>query len=404
MKIVGAKVIISKPGKNYVTLKILTDQAVYGIGDATLNGRELAVASYLENHVVPMLIGHDAGAIEDVWQLLHRGAYWRRGPVTMTAIAAVDVALWDIKGKALGTPVWNLLGGQTRKGTLTYAHISARDPSEASERVQAKVEDGFQAVRVQCAVPGMDQIYGTPLPDGVDIYSVDLSMPIVERDWGPEKYLRFVPRMFEEVRKDVGFDVALLHDVHHRLTPSQAGWLGKRLEDHQLLWLEDAVQSDLQQSYRQVRAATTTPLAIGEIFNSLADCDLLIREQLIDYVRATIVHAGGITGLRKIAAYAEPHLIKTGCHGAIDLSPVTMAAAAHFGTAIHNVAAQEYMGFSPLASEVFSWDWSMKGGYLVAGTTPGLGVDIDEEAASRHPYARGYLPVLRNRDGSIGNW
>ena len=404
MKIESAKIIISRPGKNYVTLKLFTDEGIYGVGDATLNGRELAVASYLEDHVVPMLIGHDAFAIEDVWQSLYRGAYWRRGPVTMTAIAAIDMALWDIKGKALNTPVWNLLGGRTRLGVLTYGHVTASEPSEAVELVQARVEAGFQAVRVQCAVPGMGPVYGTPLAKGTDIYSIDLSLPILERDWAPEPYLRFVPQLFEHLRRDLGFDVALLHDAHHRLSPSQAGWLGKRLEDHQLLWLEDPVQSDLQQSYRQVRAATTTPLAIGEIFNALPDCDILIREQLIDYVRATVVHAGGITGLRKIAAYAEPHMVKIGCHGAIDLSPITMAASVHFATAIHNAAVQEYMGFAPTASDVFSWDWSLQDGYLVPGDSPGLGVDIDEEAAARHPYERGYLPILRNRDGSIGSW
>ena len=279
MKIESAKIIISRPGKNYVTLKLLTDEGIYGVGDATLNGRELAVASYLEDHVVPMLIGHDAFAIEDVWQALYRGAYWRRGPVTMTAIAAIDMALWDIKGKALNTPVWNLLGGRTRLGVLTYGHVTASEPSEAVELVQSRVEAGFRAVRVQCAVPGMGPIYGTPMAKGTDIYSIDLSLPILERDWAPEPYLRFVPQLFEHLRRDLGFDVALLHDAHHRLSPSQAGWLGKRLEDHQLLWLEDPVQSDLQQSYRQVRAATTTPLAIGEIFNALSDCDILIREQ-----------------------------------------------------------------------------------------------------------------------------
>lgn len=404
MKITGAKVITCRPGRNFVTLKIMTDQGVYGIGDATLNGRELAVVSYLEEHIVPMIIGKDAFDIEDMWQVLYRGAYWRRGPVTMTAIAAIDMALWDIKGKALHTPVWNLLGGRTRKGVMAYTHVAARNPGQSVELVREKIEAGFRAVRVQCSVPGLEQMYGVPLAEGIDPYAVDRSLPNVERDFAPEKYLRFVPLLFEYLRKDLGFDVHLLHDAHHRLSPSQAGWLGKRLEDHQLLWLEDAVPADMQQSYRQVRAATTTPLAIGEIFSSLYDCDLLIREQLVDYVRATVVHAGGITGLRKIASYAEPYLVKTGCHGASDLSPVTMAAAVHYATATHNAAVQEYMGFLPVTSEVFSWGWSFENGFLVAGDAPGLGVDIDEEAAERHPYSRGYLPLSRNVDGSIGNW
>ena len=403
MKITSAKVIVSCPGRNYVTLKIETDEGVSGVGDATLNGRELAVASYLQDHLVPMLIDKDPSAIEDIWQTLYRGAYWRRGPVTMTAIAAVDVALWDIKGKALGTPVWNLLGGRVRDGITIYGHVAASSVSGAIEGVKEKMEAGYRAARVQVAVPGIEEMYGVPGQyDHKSKYQA--ALPFTERNWSTEKYLRFVPQMFEEVRAEVGYDVQLVHDAHHRLTPSQAGWLGKRLEDIQLLWLEDVVPVDMQTSYRQIRAATTTPLAVGEMLNSLYDFDLLIREQLIDYVRSTVVHAGGITGLRKIAAYAEPYLVRTGCHGASDLSPVTMSAAAHFGISTHNAAVQEYMGFPEQASEVFSWSYEVKDGLLTASDKPGLGIEIDEDAAERFPYERAYLPLSRKEDGSIWNW
>lgn len=401
MKITDARVIVSSPGRNYVTLKIETDEGIYGIGDATLNGRELAVASYLTDHVIPMLIGLDASSIEDIWQTLYRGVYWRRGPVTMTAIAAVDVALWDIKGKALNTPVWNLLGGRVRDGIMAYSHVSARNVSEASEKVLEKIASGFRAARVQVSVPGIEEMYGTPSSNA---YKNQGSLPYVEKNWSTEKYLRFIPSMFAEVRDKVGFDIALAHDAHHRLTPSEAGWLGKRLEDAQLLWLEDAVSTDIQASYRQIRQATTTPLAVGEILTSLYDSELLIREQLIDYIRSTVVHAGGVTGLRKIAAFAEPYLVRTGCHGAWDLSPVTMAAAVHYGISTHNAAVQEYMGFGDEVSDVFTWDWSMKDGLLTATNAPGFGVDIDEEAAKKFPYSRAYLPLSRRADGSIGNW
>ena len=403
MKITSAKVIVSCPGRNYVTMKIETDEGVSGVGDATLNGRELAVASYLQDHLVPMLIDKDPSAIEDIWQTLYRGAYWRRGPVTMTAIAAVDVALWDIKGKALGTPVWNLLGGRVRDGITIYGHVAASSVSGAIEGVKEKMEAGYRAARVQVAVPGIEEMYGVPGQyDHKSKYQA--ALPFTERNWSTEKYLRFVPQMFEEVRAEVGYDVQLVHDAHHRLTPSQAGWLGKRLEDIQLLWLEDVVPVDMQTSYRQIRAATTTPLAVGEMLNSLYDFDLLIREQLIDYVRSTVVHAGGITGLRKIAAYAEPYLVRTGCHGASDLSPVTMSAAAHFGISTHNAAVQEYMGFPEQASEVFSWSYEVKDGLLTASDKPGLGIEIDEDAAERFPYERAYLPLSRKEDGSIWNW
>ena len=401
MRITRASVVVTSPGRNFVTLKVETDEGVHGIGDATLNGRELAVAAYLRDHVCPLLEGRDARDIEDTWQLLYRGAYWRRGPVTMAAIAAVDVALWDIKGKALGTPVWNLLGGRARRGVLCYVHAAARDLDTLVEQVQEYVAQGYRAVRVQCLVPGLEEMYGIPRAaagrEGV-------GLPYVESGWSSEKYLRFVPAMFDRVRAAVGFDVALLHDAHHRLTPGQAGWLGRRLEDHQLLWLEDAVPAELQAGYRQIRQHTTTPLAVGEVFNSVFDCEQLVREQLIDYLRASVVHAGGITQLRKMAALAEPYGVRTGCHGAADLSPVTMGAALHFGVATYNAAVQEYSRHPEQAREVFDWDWRVEDGYLHPGDRPGIGVDIDEAAAARYPYQRAYLPVSRREDGSVGNW
>ncbi|MBB5791111.1 D-mannonate dehydratase ManD [Jiangella mangrovi] len=401
MRIVAGRVIVSSPGRNYVTLKLETDEGLYGLGDATLNGRELAVAAYLREHVVPMLIGLDPANIEDIWQTLYRGAYWRRGPVTMTAIAAVDVALWDLKGKALGTPVWNLLGGRSRPGITVYTHAHGHSVGEAVEDVERLVSQGFGAVRVQCAVPGIGRMYGVGLPrPSTD----DPTLPEVEEDWSTEKYLRFVPELFDAVRSKVGFDVHLLHDAHHRLTPIEAGWLGRRLEDHRLFWLEDPVPAELQESFRLIRQHTTTPLAVGEVFNSVYDCELLIREQLIDYVRASVPHAGGLTHLRKLAALAEPYHVRTGCHGAADLSPVSTAAAAHFGVAVHNAAIQEYQDHPVPARDVFDVGWTVRDGRLDPGDRPGLGVDIDEQAAERLPYERSYLPISRRVDGSVGNY
>src|SRR6201997_2724893 len=149
MKITDAKVFVCSPGRNFVTLKIFTDEGIYGLGDATLNGRELSVASYLSDHIAPCLIGRDPAQTEDIWQYLYRGAYWRRGPVTMTAIAAVDMALWDIKGKALNTPVYNLIGGASREGVMVYGHATGRDIPEALDRYAEHIEAGYQAIRIQ---------------------------------------------------------------------------------------------------------------------------------------------------------------------------------------------------------------------------------------------------------------
>src|SRR5467141_361790 len=160
MRIIDAKVIVCSPGRNFVTLKVTTEDGIHGLVDATLNGRELAVASYLSDHVIPLLIGRDARRIEDLWQYLYKGAYWRRGPVTMTAISAVDTALWDIKGKALNTPVYNLLGGKSRTGVLVYGHANGRDIDETSDEVGKYISLGYQAVRAQTGVPGLPSTYG----------------------------------------------------------------------------------------------------------------------------------------------------------------------------------------------------------------------------------------------------
>src|SRR5215471_14238300 len=160
MKIIDARVIVCCPGRNFVTVKITTEDGLYGLGDATLNGRELAVASYLTDHVLPLLIGRDARRIEDIWQYLYKGAYWRRGPVTMTAIAAVDTALWDIKGKALNAPVYQLLGGASREFVTVYGHASGDTINAAVASTGDYVTRGYRAVRVQTSVPGSQGTYG----------------------------------------------------------------------------------------------------------------------------------------------------------------------------------------------------------------------------------------------------
>jgi mannonate dehydratase len=402
MKIQDAKVLVCSPGRNFVTLKITTADGVTGIGDATLNGRELAVASYLHDHVVPLLIGRNAGDIEDIWQYLYKGAYWRRGPVTMSAIAAVDMALWDIKAKSLGVPVYELLGGRSRHGVLVYGHANGESIEDTVEAVQRYREMGYRAVRAQCGVPGLKGVYG--VGRGELFYEPAARGLPEEHVWDTAKYLDIVPKLFEQLRDEVGFDLHLLHDAHHRLTPAEAGWLGRRLEDYRLFWLEDATPAELQESFRLIRHHTTTPLAVGEVFNSIHDCHLLLTEQLIDYLRMPVVRAGGITNLRKVAAVAELYQVRTGCHGATDLSPVSLAAALHFDISVHNFGIQEYMRHTPETDEVFPHSYSFSDGYLFPGDEPGLGVDIDERAAEKYPYEPAYLPINRLTDGTVHDW
>ena len=402
MKIIDAKVLVTSPGRNFVTLKILTDEGVFGLGDATLNGRELAVASYLTDHVLPCILGRDPFQTEDLWQYLYRGAYWRRGPVTMTAIAAVDMALWDIKGKALNTPVYNLLGGKSRTGVMVYGHANGRDIEETVDAVGKYKELGYLAVRAQSGIPGLPSTYGVA-GDKLFYEPAEKGLP-PENTWSTEKYLLHVPKLFEALRVKHGEGLHLLHDVHHRLTPIEAARLGKELEPYHLFWLEDPVAAELQEGFRIIRRHTTTPLAVGEVFNAIWDAHILITEQLIDYLRMTVVHGGGITHLKKIAALAEIYHVRTGCHGATDLSPVAMAAALHFDISVNNFGIQEYMRHSPQTDEVFPHAYFFKDGFLHPGDAPGLGVDYSEKLAGQYPYERAYLPVNRKLDGTMFNW
>lgn len=402
MKITDGKVFVCSPGRNFVTLKLYTDEGVYGIGDCTLNGRELSVVSYLADHVIPTLIGRDPFQIEDIWQYLYRGVYWRKGPVTMASIGAVDVALWDIKAKALNTPLYNLLGGKSREKVMVYGHANGSDIKETVEEVGKFIENGYIAVRAQTGIPGIPSIYG--VSEGKLFYEPAAKGLPPENVWSSEKYMVHIPKLFEALRVKYGTDVHLLHDAHHRLTPIQAARLGKELEPYHLFWLEDASPAELQEGFRIIRQHTTTPLALGEIFNSVWDANLLISEQLIDYLRMAVIHGGGITPLKKIADFADMYHVQMGCHGATDLSPITMGAALHFDISIHNFGAQEYMHHTKETDEVFPHAYTFKSGHLYPGDAPGHGVDFNEKLAAKYPYERAYLPVNRLMDGTLWNW
>ncbi|NED97618.1 D-galactonate dehydratase family protein [Phytoactinopolyspora alkaliphila] len=408
MKINQVDVLITSPGRNFVTLKITTDDGVVGYGDATLNGRELAVASYLRDHVSALLIGRDAHRIEDTWQYLYRGAYWRRGPVTMAALAAVDVALWDIKAKVAGLPLYQLLGGASRRGALAYGHASGFDTEALFDSIRAHLELGYRAIRVQTGVPGLESVYGvaasTKIGERYDYEPARRAALPTEEQWDTRSYLRHLPAVFEAVRNEFGPDLPLLHDGHHRMTPIQAAKLGKALEPYDLFWLEDCTPAENQEALRLVRQHTTTPLAIGEIFNTVFDYQTLITEQLIDYVRSAVTHTGGVSPMKKLFDFAAQYQIKSGVHGPTDISPVGMAAALHLDIAIHNFGIQEYMRQSPETLEVFRTSYTFEDGLLHPGETPGIGVEYDEDLAAKFPYEPAYLPVNRLLDGTVHDW
>ncbi len=409
MKIRNIKVIVTCPGRNYVVVKVETDEpGVYGVGDATLNGRELAVAAALRDHVAPLLIGRDPDQIEDIWQYLARGGYWRGGPVQMTAIAGIDLALWDIKGKVAGLPVYSLLGGRTRKGALAYGHASGETHRELLEDIQRRIEEGFRVVRVQAAIPGQPASYGIDAAYGELAPEAGTGdggpLPLLERDWDPRAYLRSVPKMLEFVRSELGDSVELCHDVHGRLTPGEAARLASDVEPFKLLFLEDPVRPEHRESLRLVRRASTTPLAMGELYTTKYDALTPITEQLIDYVRCDLAHIGGLTEARKIAAIAEPFGVRTAWHGPDDIGPAAHAANVHLDCAVSNFGIQEYPGLAGTVLEVLPGAPELVDGYLLPSEAPGLGVDVDEKLAAQFPYERAYLPTVRLTDGSVHDW
>lgn len=405
MKIKQIKVFVSCPGRNFVTVKVITDEGVYGLGDATVNGREMAVVAYLEEHVVPCLINKDPHQIEDIWQYLYKGVYWRRGPITMAAIAAIDMALWDIKGKVAGLPVYQLLGGKSRNGITAYGHANGETMDKTLDNLGKLINDGFKVVRLQCAIPGLAGTYGT-LGDKKDYFELQGDRPLPpEQPWSTSKYLNFIPELFMQAREKYGYDIQLVHDVHSRLTPIESAHLGKILEPYNLLFLEDASAADNQDGYKIIRNHTTTPLAIGEIFNTVWDAKDLIVNQTIDYLRTAITHGGGITPMIKMANFADMYNVRMAPHGAPDLSPICHAAHAHFNMWVPNFGVQEFIGFgTEKLNAVFSHPLSFDKGFIRLEDKPGLGVEYNEDEAAKYPYKRSYLPVTRLEDGTLWYW
>lgn len=414
MKITEVRTIVTCPGRNYVVIKIMTDEpGLYGVGDATLNGRELAVATMLKEHVTPLLIGRDPDRIEDIWQMLARGFYWKGGPDAMTAIAGVDTALWDIKGKRAGMPVYSLLGGKTREGAMAYTHAGGSTFTEVEDSVRQAMEKGFRVVRAQVAIPGTVGTYGAggAKEAAAATWSGDTeagwgdggSMPYVER-WEPSPYLRTIPKLFAHLREKIGEEVELFHDVHERLTPIQAARLAKELEPFHLFFLEDPLRPEHKESFRLIRQHSVTPIGMGELFFDKYDCLPLLTEQLIDFIRCDLGHTGGITEGKKIAAIAECYQIQSAWHGPGDIGPATHAANVHLDIVLPNFGVQEMVFFPEVVHEVLPGAPTFQNGYLHVPDAPGLGTDINEEAAAKYPYERAYLPMTRRADGAVHDW
>lgn len=408
MKITDAKVFVGGPGKNYVTLKIMTDQGIYGLGDATLNNRETLPAVYLCDYLIPNLIGMDPRRSEDIWQFFYRGAYFRRGPIAMAALGAIDMALWDIKGKLADMPLYDLLGGKSRDSAMVYAHATGADLPDLIASVARYVEQGYKAVRVQCGVPDMPTTgYAVPEKSGeTGDHITDFSdiHPKTEI-WDTDKYLAFIPDALAEIRSTFGPDLKILHDVHHRLLPREAAALAKSVEPIGLFWLEDPTPAEDQDALRLVRHHSTTPIAIGEVFNAVYDCHRLIQDELIDFIRVAVTYAGGITPTKRIVDLAGLHHVRTGFHGAPSHSPISMAAQHHLNAWAPNFGIQEYLVLGSSACDaLFPSHHQMRDGAVYVSDAPGLGVDFDETEAARYDYKPGSHPIVRLQDGTMWNY
>src|SRR5437016_505422 len=276
MAITEVKVIVTCPGRNYTLVKVMTDQGVYGVGDGTLNGSELVVAEMIR-HIGELIIGHDEDRIGDIWQLLYHWGYWRNGPIFKVALGAIDVALWDIKGKKAGMPVYQLLGGRAREGAMVYGHAHGGAPVAVEESVRSFIERGYKAIRAQPGPYGGAGMIQQKPPRRPGLPPTDI--------FEPTRYMLQVPPLFAHLREKLGMEVELLHDVHEQLTPIQSARLAKELEPYRLFFLEDALRPEYLEGFRLIRAQSTTPLAMGELITTREQCLALFREQLIDYIR-----------------------------------------------------------------------------------------------------------------------
>jgi mannonate dehydratase len=403
LKITDVKAILTAPANiRLVVVKVSTNEpGLYGLGCATFTQRVRPVEVAVNQYLRPFLVGKDPLQIEDVWQSCFVSSYWRNGPVLGNAISGVDMALWDILGKRAGMPVYQLLGGKARKAVDTYRHASG-DTFEAVEKAaRTLIEQGQRHVRVQVGIPGMET-YGSAGKFGKEDATKN-NRPLT---WEPRAYVRTVPKLFEFIRKQLGDEVELLHDTHERVPPILAIQLAKDLEPFKLFFLEDPFSPEDVGYFEKLRHQTSTPIAMGELFNNPNEWVPLVSNRLIDFLRIHISQIGGLTPARKAAALCEFFGVRTAWHGPGDVSPVGHAANVHLDLAVPNFGIQEARLFTQAEQEVFPGCPELKDGYYWANERPGLGIDLNEELAAKFPVTEDppfdyRWGNLRRKDGSV---
>jgi mannonate dehydratase len=386
-----------QPRIRFVVVKVETSEpGLYGLGCATFNQRPLAVKTAVEEYLDPFCRGRDADNIEDLWQTAYTSSYWRNGPVLNNALSGLDQALWDLKGKRAGMPVYQLLGGKCRFAVDCYAHAGGRDLTALEESVARHKERGFRHIRIQLGN------YGSPhLVGDADFEKEGFGLP-VESAMDAKRYLKATVQMFERIRDKFGDELELLHDIHERVEPIDAINLCKSLERFRPFFIEDPFSPEAIGYFRTLRQQCSTPIAMGELFNSPHEWTGLITERLIDFIRVHLSQIGGLTPARKLAALGEWFQVRTAWHGPGDVSPVGHAANAHLDLATHNFGIQEFTQFDQATLDVFPGTPAIKNGYLYVNEAPGLGVDLNEELAKKFPLPEnpGYWLPVRKRDGT----
>ncbi len=384
--------LIASGGNRLVVVRVETSEpGLYGLGCATFTQRHLAVRSAIEDFLKPFVVGKDVQRIEDIWQTSYQNSYWRNGPVTNNALSGVDMALWDIKGKLAGLPLYQLLGGKCREAAAVYRHADGRDPAEVAENARALWEQGYHYIR--CQLGG----YGGYAPAR---RSPEGALPGAYFD--PDAYARSAPPLFERLRTDLGVEVELLHDIHERLAPIEAVRLAKSLDPYRLFFLEDPLPPEQNAWFSTLRQHSATPIAMGELFTNPNEWLPLISNRLIDFIRCHVSAIGGITPARKLAALCEAFGVRTAWHGPGDTSPIGHAANLHLDLACPNFGIQEWGGFNETDRAVFPGCPEVRDGYMYANDRPGLGIDLDEAEAAKHPCPDGVpeWTTARTPDGT----
>jgi mannonate dehydratase len=409
VKIRDIKTILTAPNRiRLVIVKVETSEpGLVGWGCATFTQRALVVRTAIDEFLRPFLIGRNVDEIEDIWQSSYVSSYWRNGPVLFNAMSGVDIALWDIKAKRAGMPLYQLLGGKVRLGADCYFHASGSTFTEVEESARRAMEQGFRHVRVQVSTPGYAG-YGARGTGGAAAAASDAVGPTNPKAiWESAPYVRIVPKLFEHLRAKLGDEVELLHDVHERVRLNEAINLAKALEPYRLFFLEDPFPPEEIEHFRLLRQQTSTPIAMGELFNSQHEYLPLIKDRLIDFIRIHISQIGGLSPARKVAAMCEYFGVRTAWHGPGDASPVAHAAQLALELSSYNFGVHEGSGFPKETQEVFVGCPEVKNGYMLAQEKPGHGIEVDEKLAARFPvtdnppnfdYSWG---ATRRRDGTV---